>query len=66
MRVHVGDGEQIADLLRYFEEESDCVAVQVGEAEIEVSLLGSFRDDRHADAVEALVAQFRRLRNGDS
>ena len=54
LRVHVGDSELVAVLLDYFERESDCVAIQVGETEIEVS---------HNETVDRLVAEFRR-RNG--
>ena len=35
------------------------IAVQVGECEIEVALLGSYGNERHNEAVEDLVAQFR-------
>lgn len=59
MRVHVGDTKLVPLLLAYFEEQADCVATQVGEAEIEVSLLGSFRRDVHDAAVDSLVAGFR-------
>ena len=61
MRVHVGDSRLVALLLDYFEEQADCVAVQVGEAEIEVSLLGSLRTDVHNATVESLVEGFRLL-----
>ena len=60
MRVHVGDSELVLLLLDYFEEQADCIAVQVGETEIEVSLLGSYRTEAHDAAVERLVAEFRR------
>ena len=63
MRVHVGDSELVGVLLDYFEHESDCVAIQVGEAEIEVSLLGSYGSIAHNETVDRLVAEFRR-RNG--
>ena len=63
MRVHVGDSELVAVLLDYFEHESDCVAIQVGETEIEVSLLGSFGSIAHNETVDRLLAEFRR-RNG--
>ena len=63
LRVHVGDSELVAVLLDYFEHESDCVAIQVGEAEIEVSLLGSYGSIAHNETVDRLVAEFRR-RNG--
>lgn len=63
MRVQVGSPELVAALLKYFEEQADCVAVQVGETEIEVSLLGSFGTDAHAAAVESLVTRFRLLQD---
>ena len=58
MRVHVGDPRLVPDLLDYFEEQADCVAIQVGEAEIEVALLGSYRSDAHAATVERIVSDF--------
>jgi len=63
LRVHVGDSELVAVLLDYFEHESDCVAIQVGETEIEVSLLGSYGSIAHNETVDRLLAEFRR-RNG--
>jgi hypothetical protein len=63
VRVHVGDPELVVPLLAYFEEQADCVAVQVGEAEIEVSLLGSYRSEMHDATVERLLRDFR-LRRG--
>ena len=63
LRVHVGDSELVAVLLDYFEHESDCVAIQVGETDIEVSLLGSYGSIAHNETVDRLVAEFRR-RNG--
>jgi hypothetical protein len=63
LRVHVGDSELVAVLLDYFEHESDCVAIQVSETEIEVSLLGSYGSIAHNEAVDRLLAEFRR-RNG--
>lgn len=64
--MHVGDRDLVGRLLEYFEGQPDCVAVQVGEAEIEVSLLGSYRNDAHHEMVERLLLQFRSVRNGDS
>ena len=58
MRVHVGRADLVPELIRYFERQSDCVELQVGETEIEVSLLGSYRVDRHDRAVEKLLAAF--------
>ena len=63
MRVHVGDASLVRELLEYFDEQADCVAVQVGEAEIEVSLLGSYGSVAHDETVDRLLAEFRR-RNG--
>jgi hypothetical protein len=63
LRVHVGDSELVGVLLDYFEHESDCVAIQVSETEIEVSLLGSYGSIAHNETVDRLVAEFRR-RNG--
>jgi hypothetical protein len=64
LRVHVGDSELVAVLLDYFEHESDCVAIQVGETEIEVSLLGSYGSIAHNETVDRLVAEFRRQNRG--
>jgi hypothetical protein len=60
LRVHVGDSELVAVLLAYLEQESDCVAIQVGETEIEVSLLGSYGSKFHDEKVAQLTAEFRR------
>ena len=65
LRVHVGDSELVAVLLDYFEHESDCVAIQVGETEIEVSLLGSYGSIAHNETVDRLLAEFRRRNGGD-
>ena len=59
LRVHVGSADLVPDLIRYFEQQSDCVVKQVGEAELEVSLLGSYRNDRHDAAVEVRLADYR-------
>jgi hypothetical protein len=66
LRVHVGDSELVAVLLDYFEHETDCVAIQVGEAEIEVSLLGSYGSVAHNETVDRLVAEFRRRNAGSA
>jgi hypothetical protein len=58
LRIHVGEPELVASLLEYFEEQADCVVAQVGEAEIEVALLGSFRGEAHDAKVEQLVSEF--------
>ena len=58
MRIHVGNAELVPELIRYFERQSDCVVLQVGETEIEVSLLGSYRSERHEQAIERLLADF--------
>ena len=58
MRVHVGKADLVPDLVRYFEQQSDCVVKQVGKTEIEVSLLGSYRNDRHEAAIERLLGDF--------
>jgi len=57
--VHVGDPRLVGELLDYFEKQADCVAIQVGEAEIEVTLLGSYRSDAHAQTVDRIVSDFR-------
>jgi hypothetical protein len=54
----VGNADLVSDLIQYFEEQSDCVVLQVSETELEVSLLGSYRTDRHDAAVERLLADF--------
>ena len=59
LRVHVGSADLVPDLIRYFEQQSDCVVKQVGEVEVEVSLLGSYRNDRHEAAVEVLLDDYR-------
>jgi hypothetical protein len=73
VRIHVGNAELVPELIGYFEQQADCVVLQVGETEIEVSLLGSYRHDKHEAAVERLLAKFwlsdsglleRRARNG--
>ena len=58
MRIHVGNAELVPELVRYFERQTDCVVLQVGRTELEVSLLGSYRSDRHEQAVEQLLANF--------
>jgi hypothetical protein len=64
LRVYVGDSELVTVLLEYFERQADCVAVQVDETEIEVSLLGSYRAEAHDAAVERLVTDFDARGNG--
>jgi hypothetical protein len=59
VRIHVGDPELVPQLLEYFEEQTDCVVAQVGDAEIEVSLLGSFGIETHDGEVERLIEAFR-------
>jgi hypothetical protein len=63
VRVHVGKADLVPDLIRYFEQQSDCIVLQVGATELEVSLLGSYRYDRHDLAVERLLAEYW-LQNG--
>jgi hypothetical protein len=58
VRIYVGRAELVPDLIRFFEEQSDCVVLQVGDSELEVSLLGSYRHDLHDAAVERLLARF--------
>jgi hypothetical protein len=65
VRIHVGDSELVKPLLDYFEEQADCVALQVADTEIEVSLLGSFRNEVHDATVEQLVVAFRQYRRGE-
>lgn len=57
--MNVGDPRLVPDLLDYFEQQADCVAIQVGDAEIEVALLGSYRNDTHAATVDRIVRDFR-------
>ena len=57
--MHVGDPRLVGQLLDYFEEQADCIAIQVGDAEIEVALLGSYRSDAHAETVDRIVRGFR-------
>ena len=58
MRIYAGHAELAQELIRFFERQSDCVVLQVGESELEVSLLGSRRYDLHDEAVERLLAKF--------
>lgn len=58
MRIHVGEPELVPQLVEYLEEQVDCVVAQVGEDEIEVSLLGSFGGERHDAEVTRLVEAF--------
>jgi hypothetical protein len=55
----VASAEQVSELIRYFEEHVDCVVLQVGGNVLEISLLGSYRHDRHDAMVEDLLARFR-------
>jgi hypothetical protein len=64
VRIHVGDPEVVSELIRYFESQADCIVLQVGLTEIEVSLLGSYRQDRHDAAVERKLAAFWARSNG--
>jgi hypothetical protein len=66
VRIHVGDPEVVSELIRYFESQTDCIVLQVGLTEIEVSLLGSYRQDRHDAAVERKLAAFWATSNGKS
>jgi len=58
VRIHVGKSDLVPRLMQYFEQQSDCVVQRVSETEIEVSLLGSYRNERHERAVERLLAGF--------
>jgi hypothetical protein len=64
VRIHLGKPELVPELVRYFDEQTDCIALQVGETEVEVSLLGSYREDRHDAAVDRLMAAFWEQSNG--
>jgi hypothetical protein len=64
VRIHLGKAELVPELVRYFDEQTDCIALQVGETEVEVSLLGSYREERHDAAVDRLVAAFWAQANG--
>jgi hypothetical protein len=64
VRIHVGNAEVASELISYFEDQADCVVAQVSETEIEVSLLGSYRLDRHDAAVQRRLAAFRAESNG--
>ena len=59
LRIHVGDSGNVIPLLEYFDGQTDCVALQVGESEIEVTLLGSYAREAHDAAVKRRMAQFR-------
>jgi hypothetical protein len=54
----------VQELILYFEEQPDCVVRRIGETEVEVSLLGSYRLDRHDAEVERRLAAFRAESNG--
>jgi hypothetical protein len=58
VRIHVGKSDLVPQLMQYFEQQSDCVVQRVGATEIDVALLGSYRNDRHDRAVERLLADF--------
>jgi len=60
----VGKAELVPELVRYFEEQADCIVFQVGETEVEVALLGSYREDRHDAVVDRLMAAFWAQSNG--
>jgi hypothetical protein len=64
VRIHVGKAGLVPDLIRYFEQQSDCVVLQVGVTELEVSLLGSYRHERHDLAVKRLLADYWRQSDG--
>jgi hypothetical protein len=66
LRVNVGDPRLVCDLLEYFERQAGCVVFQVGAAEIEVALLGSYRSDVHAATVDRIVRDFRLEHSADS
>jgi hypothetical protein len=59
LRIHVGDAGLVTLLLDHFEAEADCIAIQVGETEIEVSLLGSYAAEMHDALVSRRVTEFR-------
>ena len=65
VRIHVGDSDLVKPLLEYFEAQVDCIALQVAETEIEVSLLGSFREEVHDAAVRKLVEAFEVYRSAE-
>jgi hypothetical protein len=64
VRIHVGNPEVLPELIRYFQGQGDCLVLQVGEKEIEVSLLGSYRLDRHDAVIEQRLAGFWTRSNG--
>jgi hypothetical protein len=64
VRIYVGNAEAASELVRYFDDQVDCVVAQVSETEIEVSLLGSYRLERHDAAVQRRLAVFRAESNG--
>jgi hypothetical protein len=64
VRIHVGKAELVPELVRYFEQQVDCIVLQVGETEVEVALLGSYREDRHDAAVDRMMAAFWAQSNG--
>ena len=64
MRIYVGNPEVMAELKRYFDEQADSVVLHDGANELEVSLLGSYRVDRHDAAVERKLAVFWSESNG--
>jgi hypothetical protein len=60
VRIQVGDPELMGPLLEYFDQRAECVWAKVGPTEIEVSLLGSYRNELHDVLIQKLVSQFRR------
>ena len=66
MRVHLGNAELVQELILYFEEQPDCVVRRIGETEVEVSLLGSYRRDWHEHALQRRLSAFWAQSNGSS
>jgi hypothetical protein len=55
MRVHVNDPQLVKTLLEFLEGHDACVAAQVSESEVEVSLLESYRLEAHRRELDRLL-----------
>jgi hypothetical protein len=59
MRLRLSKPDLADDLLRFLRRRVDVVAAEVGEGELEVSLLGSRREPFNRDEIDARVQAWR-------